>query len=436
MASPAAFDRLVADFQEWQVPAVTTRTVKLPALRGKADVVAGMRRSGKTWLLFQRIREILASGVVRRRILYVNFEDDRLLPLSPHDLDLLLDAFYRRFPENRNETCWLLLDEIHAVPEWQRFVRRALDSQRLRLILTGSSAKLLGREIATSLRGRSLTTELLPFSFEEAVRHTGIALPSRWPPPASLRSRLEHEMDAYLERGGFPEVQALAPDLRLRVLQDYVHVVLLRDVVERHEIANPTALRRLARHLLGAPGGRFSIHKFHRDLRSQGIPVGKDTLHAYLGHLEDAFLVFPVEIAARSERRRTVNPRTCYVIDPGLARASSFRAAADLGHLLENVVYLELRRRGHAVHYVVTERGEEVDFLAVAPDGTEQLIQVCADLSELPTRARELRAMDAAMKERRLKRGTVVSLREEESVPMARGSVDIVPAWRWLLERE
>lgn len=436
MASDAAIDRVVADFQDWRPPTVTPRNLALPGIPGKADVVAGMRRSGKTWFLFQRIRELLDSGVARHRILYVNFEDDRLLPLAPGDPGRFLEALYRRFPGNRDETCWLFFDEIQNVPDWERFVRRALDTARVRIVITGSSAKLLGNEIATSLRGRSLTTEILPFSFEEALRHRGVQPPARWPPAARLRSRLEHEFDAYLERGGFPEVQNLADDLRLRVLQDYVHVVLLRDIVERHAIANPIALRWLVRRLLGAPGGRFSVHRFHRDLKSQGIAIGKDALHAYLRHVEDAFLAFPVEIASRSAKARSVNPRTCYVVDPGLARAVSFQAAGDVGHLLENTVYLELRRRGYEISYVVTDRGEEVDFLARARDGTFRLFQVSADLSDAATRARELRALESAMPDFGLKRATLVTLREEDVIEVGKGKVSVVPAWRWLLDRE
>jgi predicted AAA+ superfamily ATPase len=229
-------------------------------------------------------------------------------------------------------------------------------------------------------------------------------------------------------------VQGVAPDPRTRVLQDYVHVVLLRDVVERHRVTNVDALRRLVRHLLSTPGGKFSVHRSHRDLRAAGVSVGKDTLHEYLGHLEDAFLLFAVEIASDSPHVRAVNPRKCYPVDVGLSRATSFRASADTGRMLETLVYLELRRRGLHASYVVTESGREVDFLVRRPDGDADLVQVCCELSDAETRARELAGLDEALREGRAKSATIVTLHDEETVAVAGRRVRVVPAWRWFLE--
>jgi len=427
-------DRLLADFEDRELPTLTPRRVELPELPGKADVVVGMRRSGKTYLVYQKIRELLDSGVGRDRLLYLNFEDERLLPLDVADLHRIPEAHYRRHPESRGEKCWFFFDEIQNVPGWERFIRRLLDTEKLAITVTGSSARLLSREIATHLRGRSLATELLPFSFAEALAHAGVEVPETWPPPARQRSLLEHRFDRYLATGGFPEVQELEPELRTRVLQDYVDGVLFRDVVERHGVDNLPALRYLERSLLARPANKFSIHRYYNDLKSQGIRVGKNTLHEYLQHLEDAFLVFTVTIASRSERARQINPRKCYPIDPALAAATSFPASRDLGHLLETVIYLELRRRGYTVAYVHTGGGHEVDFLAQHTSGHRLLLQVAAEMGSEATRRRELRALEAAMEEEGLDRGIVVTLREEENLETGSGPVRVVPAWRWLLE--
>lgn len=393
-----------------------------------------MRRSGKTWLLYQKIRELEAAGVGRDRILYFNFEDERLLPLRAEDLHLVPEALYRRHPEARDQLCHFFFDEIQNVPGWERFVRRLMDSERVAMVITGSSAKLLSLEIATSLRGRSLASELLPFSFAESLRHGGIEIPSRWPPAARQRSLLEHHAARYLDVGGFPEVQGISPSLRARVLQDYVDVVLLRDVAERHGIENLTALRYLERSLLANPAQRFSISRLYNDLKSQGVRVGKDTLHEYLSHLEDAFLVFTITVASRSIRGRQVNPRKSYLVDPALSAITSFRATRDLGHLLENTVYLELRRRGFQMAYVQTQSGYEVDFLAEGTLGERELVQVSADLSDPQTRHRVMRALEEAMAETGLDRATLVTMREEGSEALGKGVVNIVPAWRWLLD--
>jgi len=427
-------DALIADFQERELPRVTPRGLSLPGLPGKADVVVGMRRSGKTWFLYQQIEARLASGIGRDRLLYFNFEDERLLPLAAADLSRIPEAFFRRFPASREHPCWFYFDEIQNVPGWETFVRRLLDSEKIALVLTGSSARLLSREIATSLRGRSLSTEILPFSFAESLHHAGVALPERWPPGAKVRSLLENRFIRYLETGGFPEVQAVSPDLRARVLQEYVDVVIFRDVVERHGVDNLPALRYLERRLLASPAGRFSVSKLFNDLKSQGLKVGKDTLYEYLAHLEDSFLLFTVAVASPSAKVRQVNPRKCYPVDPGLAAAVSFRSSKDLGHLLETAVFLELRRRGKSLAYVATRSGYEVDFLAENLQGERELVQVCADLEDPATRRRELRALEEGLEDTGCDRAALVTLREEGTVEMGGRTVRIVPAWRWLLE--
>lgn len=427
-------EQLVADFQERSLPRPTPRRVVLHSLPGKVDAVMGMRRSGKTWLLFERIRALEAAGVPRSRILYVNFEDERLLPLGAADLQLFPDALYRRFPSTRLEERWFFFDEIQNVPGWERFIRRMVDEAGTRIALTGSSARLLGREIATSLRGRSLATELLPFGFDEALAHLGVPVPDRWPPPAAMGSLLQHHLRGYLTRGGFPEVQSIQEPTRVRVLQDYLDVVLLRDIIERHGVSNTGALRWLVRRLVGAPCGRFSVNRLYQDLRSQGVSVSKDSLHEWVSHLEDAFLIFPVSIHAWSEQARAVHLRKGYLVDPGLATATSFKAGSDLGHLLENTVYLELRRRGYEVRYVETRSGYEVDFLASSPLGETVLVQVCADISEPPTRERETRALREAMEELSLRESFIVTLEDTDQIELPEGTIHAVPAWRWLLE--
>ncbi len=427
-------DEVIADAQSRPIPAITPRLVRAPSLPGKADAIIGMRRSGKTSFLYQTLAAHVARGLPRSRALYLNFEDERLLPLNGQHLHLVTDALYRAHPELRSEEHWLLFDEIQNVPGWERFVRRMLDSQGVRVMLTGSSAKLLSKEIATSLRGRCLSTELLPFSFGEALTHAGLEVPKRWPVPAKTRSLLENRFDRYLVTGGFPEVQQVDDAVRPRILQEYVDVVLFRDVVERHGVSATVALRQLLRRLLRSPASGISVNKLYKDFQSQGIQVSKDSLHAFVGYFEDAYLLFTVNIHARSEHKRAVNPRKCYLVDHGLARASAFVRAEDLGHHLENIVFVELRRRGATVAYHRTSSGKEVDFLVLRGDEPTQLVQVCASLSDPATRSRELLAIEEAAQETGLKQAVLVTLREQGAVQLKGVDVRIEPAWRWVLQ--
>jgi len=433
--SSDVFAEIIADFRQWPIPRPTPREVELPSLPGKVDAVVGMRRSGKTWFLFQQIQDLLGEGIARERILYVNFEDERLLPLEASDLTRIPGALYARYPHVVDQECWLFLDEIQNVEGWERFVRRMVDTTRFRCVVTGSSSRLLSQEIATALRGRALPTEILPFGFREHLRHAGLTVPGRWPPSERERAVLRHQFDVYLHQGGFPEVQGLPDELRVRVLRDYVDVVLLRDVIERHGVSNTTALRWIVRRLLRSPGSLFSAHRLHNELRSQGLRLGKDGLHEILGCLKEVFLLFFVPIHSASVKRQMVNPRKCYLVDTALAGTVSFLGGRDVGHLLENAVYLELRRRGYECRYVVTRSGHEVDFLAVPPSGLPRLVQVCAHPEAPHTRERELRAAREAAEELGIHDLTVVTLDTWDTLRDGATTIHLVPAWSWFARR-
>lgn len=319
---------------------------------------------------------------------------------------------------------------------WELFVRRLLDTENIELFVSGSSAKLLSREVATSMRGRALEAVVTPFSFREALRHAG-----REPVKPATRltkaehSQLAHALVEYLSVGGFPEAQGLDARSRLELLRNYVDVVLLRDVVERHNLSQPQILRWLVQQLLGNAAGAFSIHKFFSDLRSRGTAVGKDTLHQMLAHLEDAFLLSTVGLATDSVRRRQVNPRKVYPEDNGLMALFDTSGKPDAGHALETAVLHELLRRGAAVDYVVTPGGFEVDFCARWPEGRTWLVQVCADLSNAATLAREVRALQDARSLWPGARAMLVAL-SAPAVLSLPADIEWHRASTWLLEAE
>ncbi|MBI5397342.1 MAG: ATP-binding protein [Verrucomicrobia bacterium] len=399
------------------VPQFTRRDVRLPGVAGKAVAVIGPRRAGKTTFLWQVLAARLAAGTGRDGLLYFNFEDERLAGLTAAQLHLLVEEYFRLHPEWRDgRRAAFFLDEIQVVPGWETFARRLLDTEKLELFFSGSSARLLSREVATSMRGRAMEALVLPFSFREFLRHR-----KREPEraverlPKAARSALDKELREYLAGGGYPEAQGVERRDRFELLRGYVDTALLRDVVERHAVSHPVALRWMVRQLLGSPGGLFSVNKFQGDLRSQGVPVAKDTLHAYLGHLEDAFLVRTLTVATESERRRMVNPRKSYPIDPGLIPVFDRSGRANLGHALETAVALELERRGAELSYVRTEEGFEVDFLARYPEGGEELIQVCAEVDSPATVERETRALLEAAREHRRAKLHLVTLTPESA---------------------
>ena len=435
-----AFESLLAeklaDSLASTIPASTPRRMSGPIhLPGKATAVVGMRRAGKTTFLHQLRREKLEAGVDHSLLPYVNFEDERLAELTAESLHPLVESYYRRHPEARgSKTVTWCFDEIQVVPGWERFVRRLLDSEQVEVFVTGSSAALLSREIATALRGRAWEVLLHPFSFEEALRHRGITPPER-PDFLSSRDRsaLERAFLDYLEVGGFPEAQGLDVATRRQLLRDYVDVAMLRDVVERHNVTNVAGLRWLVRHLLGNAAGLFSVEKFYAALKSQGLSISKDTVHQLLAHLSDCFLVRTVWLESQSERQRMVNPRKAYPVDPGLIPVFDRTGRANVGHALETAVMVELERRRCEVTYVRTPGGHEVDFLARFPDGKEELIQVCAEASDPATAARELRALDGARELHPRAAQRLLTLNREPAPPSAPAAVIVQPAYEWIL---
>ncbi|MBI2357960.1 MAG: ATP-binding protein [Deltaproteobacteria bacterium] len=315
-------------------------------------------------------------------------------------------------------------------------MRRLLDTEKVEIFISGSSAALLSREIATAMRGRAWEVVIHPFSFEEYLRHHEREVPEA---PDFLaapeRSALERAFLDYLAAGGFPEVQALDIVARQRLLSDYVDVALIRDVVERHGVTNVVGLRWLVRHLLGNPASPFSVEKFYAALKSQGIAISKDTVHQLLGYLEDCFLVRTVWVEAVSERRRMVNPRKAYPVDPGLIPVFARRGRANIGHALETAVRVELERRRMSVTYVRTGDGYEVDFLAYRPGSELELIQVSADLDHPATRERETRALLAAAAEHRGASLHLITLTPESAQGLP-AEIAVHPAARWFLSGE
>ncbi len=394
-----------------------------------------MRRAGKTIFLRQLLAERRATQPPERA-LYLSFDDDRLAEIGADQLGLLLEEYYRRYPELRGqETVTWLLDEIQLVPGWDRFVRRVLDSEHLEIVVSGSSARMLSREVHTSLRGRGMETVIRPFSFREFLRHRKeepAKDASRWTP--AERSLVEKRFREYLVEGGFPETQGLSVLLRIELLQGYVDTVLFRDVVERYGVTQVAALRWIVRHCLRNPAGSFSAHRFYQDLKAQGHGVAKDAVHAMLGHLLDAFLITAVPLATDSERRRNSNPRKLYPLDPGLIKAFDASGRSQLGHALETVVLNEIVRRKFDVGYVKTSDDVEVDFLVRYIAGGEELIQVCADPSTPETMSREIRGLGAAAAEHPSAQQRMLVLDRDQALQVKVPGVEVQPTYEWLLE--
>lgn len=418
------------------IPRLTRREIRLPGVADKALAVIGMRRSGKTCFLSQCMADLLAAGAPRESLVMMNFEDDRLAGMDASDLSFFLESYYQLHPEFRDQTqITLFLDEIQLVPGWETFARRILDSEKVRLFVSGSSATMLSREVHTSMRGRAMEVTVFPFSFREALLHRDLLPAKEWHAlPKARRSILEKAFRTYLTDGGFPDAQNIDIRDRRPLLQGYVDVAVLRDIIERHGISNPVALRWLQRHLLGNPAAPFSIQKFYDALKSQGLPISKDSLHAFLSYFEDAFLIRTTSLFTGSERQRMVNPRKAYPIDPGLIPIYERIGRDNLGHALETAVLIEFLRRGCELHYFRTPQGNEIDFHAVDARGNTLLVQVCANASDPTTLEREVRSLIEAKALHPEARALLILLDSLPPGTTVPDSVEVIPAIPWFLE--
>jgi hypothetical protein len=424
---------IILDYQEVQPATGVPLRVSVTPVRGKAIVCIGVRRSGKSTFMFQLMEKLLATGVDRSNILYLNFFDDRLHGLRHGNLGIILDAYFSLYPEKKGHgMIYCFLDEIQVIPEWEPFVDRLQRTERCEVYITGSSARMLSREIATQMRGRALSWEMFPFSFTEFLDARGID--SQGPMSSKKRLTIMNAFEAYRETGGFPEVIDLEPDTRRKILQEYWGAMLFRDLVERHDIAHPRAVTDLAHRLVDNTGSLYSVNSLTGYLKSLGHKAPKSAVADYLEWFEDAYILFTVRIFDASLARAHANPKKIYCVDHALINAVSSGILLNAGHLLENMVFMGLRRITPEIFYYKTRKGREVDFIARNPDRSLRLVQVCEVMADPQTRTREVTALSEAMAEMGLSEGIVVTSNENEHIEVASGTIHVVPAWRFLLE--
>lgn len=426
---------LLEGFQEWEIPHPIERGISFPDFPPevrKVHVLMGVRRSGKTWVLYRKMRSLMEKGLDKKKILYLNFEDDRLIHFSSKDFQAVLDAYFDLNPEFvKSNDLVFFFDEIHLVAGWEKFIRRLIDQEKMQLYITGSSAQMLSSEIATTLRGRGWPQEVFPCSFVEYAVFNGWDKSDVFTPKRC--SQLRHWASEYLISGGFPEGLFLSKELHSALLQNYVNTVVFRDVVERHQVKNVHVVKLFLMHCLHQLAAPLSVNKTFNRFKSQGLTVGKNSLYDYLGYFEDAYAIFCVPIFDFSEQVRQINPKKIYAVDTGLITAYSIKSDFEIASRLENAVFLTLRRKQKDIFYYRTKKQQEVDFVVMTPKGNLVLYQVCHDISASDTRTREFQALINAAIELNLKDGYIITGDHEEIIEADALTLYCIPFWKWAL---
>ncbi len=404
------------------------REVLLPWLdRPEVVAICGMRRCGKSTLMRQLVRALVQRGAAEKDTLFVNFEDPIFLErgLDTGALDRVFDTYFELV--RPTALPYVLLDEVHNVEGWERWVRSRAETGRARFVVSGSSSRLLDPDLATVLTGRHYTHTLWPLSFPELLRFRGLELDGRADVLAH-GPRIRQELARYLQFGGLPEaVLAQSDEIRTGLLKQYFRDLLYRDVVSRHQIRDVRALETVAHHYLV---NTANLATYNRLKNLYGLAM--DQIRSYTRYLEESYLVREVPRFSYKVSAQSRSPRKVYAVDTGLRNAVAFRFSEDLGRLAETAVFLHLVRDPDVRIFYFQGRGE-CDFVVWRGSEPEQAIQVCyEDVGELPERERA--GLEQAMESLELAEGLILT-RSIAHVWESEGrKVRALPLWQWLCD--
>lgn len=373
---------------------------KVKLIEGFASVIAGIRRCGKSTLL----RQLISNQV---KFNYLNFEDVRIFGFDLQDFKRLDEIF-----DKNSQTNIYFFDEIQNVEGWERYVRNLLDNKNI-IVITGSNASLLSKELGSKLTGRHIRHELYPFSFNEFLEFK------------KAKPSLKNFED-FMQAGGMPENLKLKNDL---ILQELFNDIIIRDIVVRYNLKNPKLVKELALYLLSNIGKEFSFQKLKKVFNLGSV----NTVISLISYYEDSYLLFTVPQFDYSFKRRIVNAKKIYAIDSGMIKVNSSSFSRDEGRILENVVFIHLKRMGKEVFYF--KKNNECDFVARNAEKKLELYQVCLELNE-DNKDREFNGLLEAMEYTNQKSGTIITLNQSDQFEINKKIINVLPAWKWLSENQ
>lgn len=426
----------IIEWQESSLPLIHHRQYQVQVDLPHINDIIGVRRCGKTYLMYQMIAGLINQGVPKPCILYLNLDDDRLQPIVGDELALLTDIFRELFVSDNESKLYFFLDEIQNFPMWEKWIKGIYDKRKnIKFVISGSNASLLSEEISTRLTGRHLTTRVFPFSFFEFVNYKKFELNIDTILFSDKKTDAKRLFNEYMIRGGFPEISLYSPVDPVVILQSYFDDIIYRDIVTRHGVRNPGILKDLA---LFCVSNIAKPHTYNslRKLFSGYQNISTDAVIRYLSFLEDAFLLFSIHHYDVSLKKQMYKPKKIYCVDHGMMQAVSFRFSRDLGRIYENIVFIELLRQGMEIYYWKDETGKEVDFVVKNWNVPIRLIQVSTDVSDPETLQRERSGLISAMEHFGVEEGTIITEDRFDEETISGKKITFVPLWFWLLKEE
>jgi len=404
------------------IPGIVPRAAAVVTAPGKTVILYGIRRSGKTFILYDIFLRNRDTG------LYLDFEDDRLTGFTAADFTTVQDAFLELQPEATGKIVYLF-DEIQHVAGWERFCRRVTERENAAVYVTGSSSKLMPLEVDTAIRGRAWSVAVFPFSFPEFLQFRQGTVDRNEILFGAQKVETKRLFAEYARWGGFPETAlAVAPLDKTKLLQEYLRAMFFRDLVERYGMTNIPLFDALSDKLFSSFATRMSLTAFYRQYKDL-FSFSKDLLFQYFHNFEESMLIFAVRKFSESSYKRSRNPVKIYPVDTGLCRRV---ASEDAGRILENIVFIELARRGGEAFYF--EEKQECDFVVKDGEGARfAAFQVCRELTD-ENRLRETGGLTAACRRLDLTEGTILTDDQEWEEDVEGIKISVLPVWRWLLE--
>lgn len=423
----ATIKEVIRNFQNKKIASIISRKINVPLNSGKVVSLIGTRRAGKTYLLYQKISELRSAGLDSSKIIFINFEDERLT-FTAKELDLILQSFRELYPEIPLEECYFFFDEIQNVEGWEKFVRRVYDQESKHIFITGSNAKLLSTEIATALRGRTLSYEVYPLSFSEYLEFKGINQDIY---VSANKAKIVSGFHQFMLTGGFPElVGEKDTSTRNKILQEYFNVMIFRDLVERFNVANVQVLKYFIKKILTSVTSPISVNRIYNDLKSSGYSTSKNSLYTFFDQVNDIFLLRMIDKFDYSSLKRAKSDKKAYAIDHGFLAALNYQFSEDKGKVLENLVALEFFKRQLDITYF--KQTKECDFVVVDREKTTPF-QVAYTIENSGTRKRELDGLIAACNFLDCTKGYILTMEEEETISHKGFEIEVVPAWKYFL---
>ncbi len=411
---------------------VIHRDEELPINRKKIITIPGVRRCGKSTLMMIAINALLESGVPTQNILWIGFDDERLKKMTSDDLDEVIASYMEMYPDVPIKDVYMFFDEIQIVEGWEYFVLRVYKSYCKNIYICGSNATMLSTELGTALRGYPLEYRTYPLSFNEYCRFKGVNTDSYL---EQDKAKVRNAFAEYNHASAFPEVVLTVSETeKLQLLNGYFDTMLLKDVAEHYGIANLPVLRYFVKRIMANLTKPTSILSIYNDIKSQGLRINKDELYRWADYVCGVFLFIRIPKYERSLAKEQRSQKKYYCIDNGLRSAVLLPQSDDNGKLLENIVFLHLNRNlNPADRIFYFQESAECDFVVQRNGHIDELIQVTWDMSDDNTRAREINGILEASKATDCDKLTIVTVDEEAILERDSKTINVVPAWKWLL---